>query len=418
MLFFFPVFLLAAILPGKKKKFLIWGTVPLVGYKYWSEAMREAGYPSKTLMQGHFRINDKKDFDLYFEDFAPSFLPKSVRINLGSCFALIYVLRNASVVHLSLFGFLLNSNISYKLERILFQLAGIRVVVIAFGSDAYLYSQVIDPSLRHGLLSSYPELARIEDKTGRRVRHWVKHADIVLASCMLDGIGRWDVTMNQCSIIDIKKWAAKNIYSPADGRHSAVRIIHTPNHRGFKGTEFLVEAIKELKEEGLLIDLILLEGKSNEQVRQHMSEADILAEQFIFTGYAQSGIEGMASGLAVLSNLEHEAYTRVFRRFSFLNECPILSTSPETLKNNLRTLIQNPELRQSLGSAGRQYVEKYHSYRTAQFLFSSIYDKIIHNKEVDLMNLFHPLKSSFNRSVPLVDHPLVENSLVQNYMVE
>ena len=38
----------------------------------------------------------------------------------------------------------------------------------------------------------------------------------------------------------------------------------------------------------------------------------------------------MASGLPVLANLDHEAYTTVFRRYAFLNECPILSSSPET----------------------------------------------------------------------------------------
>jgi hypothetical protein len=125
-----------------------------------------------------------------------------------------------------------------------------------------------------------------------------------------------------------------------------------------------------------------------------------------------SAIEGMASGLPVMANLEHEAYTRLFRRYSYLNECPILSTTPETLKENLRVLVTDPALREELGRAGRRYVKKYHSEETARYMFGAIYEKVWFGKEdVDLMNLFHPLKSEYNRSRPPVEHPLVDSKL-------
>jgi glycosyltransferase involved in cell wall biosynthesis len=164
--------------------------------------------------------------------------------------------------------------------------------------------------------------------------------------------------------------------------------------------------------------LLLIEGKQNEEVRRIMrDEADILAEQFIDTHYALSGIEGMASGLPVLANLDYELYTRLFRRYSYLNECPILSTSPETLQDNLRLLVTNPCLRENLGRAGRQYVEKYHSEKTAQYMFGAIYDKIWYGKELDLMNLFHPLMSEYNLRNP-VQHPLIENKLPASYFID
>jgi glycosyltransferase involved in cell wall biosynthesis len=188
-------------------------------------------------------------------------------------------------------------------------------------------------------------------------------------------------------------------------------VIHTPNHRGAKGTEFVQEAIERLRSEGLQIELVLVERMPNEEVRRLMRTADILAEQFIFTGYAFSGIEGMASGLAVMSNLENETYTRLLRRFSFLDECPILSTTPESLYENLGLLVRNPKLRRALGTAGRAYVEKYHSYRTSQYMFGAVYDRIVHGKDVELQRIFHPLLGDYNRSVAKVDHPLVESRL-------
>lgn len=408
---FLPMFLLTALLPARRRKLLVWGSAPLITNKYWSLAMRAEGRVSMTIMSTLYPINQRSDFDRLFEDFAPAALPRPLRFAVGACLAFVYVLRRAAVIHISFWGFALGQSLFWRLESWFLRVAGVKTVVMSFGADAYLYSRVVDTSLRYGLLASYPQLARTEIETRRAVEHWNRHADAVIVGHMIDGMARWDVTTNQFFVIDLEAWTARAEYSGHDGRAGQVRIIHTPNHRGFKGTEFLIEAVKTLREEGLQIDLVLLEGVSNEEVRRQMQQADILAEQFIGLGYALSGIEGMACGLPVLANLDHEAYTRVYRRYGFLDECPVLSSPPERLVENLRALITHPALRESLGRAGRAFVEKYHSYRTAQYMFGSIYRRILDGEEVDLINLFHPLKSEYNRSMPLVRHPLVENRL-------
>jgi glycosyltransferase involved in cell wall biosynthesis len=191
--------------------------------------------------------------------------------------------------------------------------------------------------------------------------------------------------------------------------------MHTPNHRGVKGTEFLIEAVRSLREEGLEVELVLLENVPNENVRESMQEVDILADQFVLPGYGLNAVEGMATGLPVICNLENETYTRLFRRYSYLDECPLVSASAETIKETLEVLVTNPRLREELGQAGREYVEKYHSFAATQYLFGSIYDKILFGREVDLLNLFHPLKSAYNRRLPRVTHPLVENHLPSEY---
>ena len=147
---------------------------------------------------------------------------------------------------------------------------------------------------------------------------------------------------------------------PAFG-HEHGEVLHAPNHRGVKGTEFLIDAVEQLQSEGLPVELVLLERVPNETVRQAMQEADILADQFVCPGYGLAAIEGMASGLPVLCNLEREDATRLFRLYSFLGECPIVSTLPETLVEKLRALVTDPSLRHALGQAGRTYTEKYHS---------------------------------------------------------
>lgn len=408
---FLPVFVIAAWLPSRRRRTLVWGSMPLISNKYWSEAMRQAGHDSVTIMQDHFAINARADFDRYFEDFAPAWLPRTARRGLGSCLALCWVLRRASVIHISFLGFALDSTVFWRLEGWLFRRAAVKVVAMPFGADFYVYSRLIDSSLRYGLLASYPGLALTEARTRQRLDYWSLRADAVVAGMMVDGLGRWDIALNQFFVIDTETWPAKADYSAADGTNGPVRVLHTPNHRGFKGTEFLVDAVAALRAEGLEIELVLLEGVANAVVRQTMTEVDILAEQFLATGYALSGIEGMASGLPVMANLEHEAYTRVFRRFGFLDECPILSTTPETLRDQLRLLVRNPDLRRELGQANRAFAVKYHSYAMAQHMFGAIYARIVHGETVDLINLFHPLKGSYNTASPRVVHPLRDNIL-------
>lgn len=405
------IFLFALFYRNSKKNKLIFGTTPIISNKYWANALRYAGYDVLTLMSTYYSINKKEDYDTYFDDLVPKFLRvEKVRYILKPLFVWKYILRNARVVHLSFDGVIYNGlPFLWRLEPYILKLAGVKTVLMPYGSDAYIYSQIPDSSLRHAILSSYPQYARNEEFIRKRLFKWIKNADVIISGIMMDGTGRWDVCMPSFLTIDSKQWKPKMQYSDNDGINGSVKIMHTPNHRGFKGTEFLVAAVKELKSEGLDIELILLEKVSNDLVKEKMQEADILAEQFIL-GYALSAIEGMASGLPVLSNLSVEFYTRVFRRYSFLNECPILSATPETLKDNLRILVKNPEIRKELGTAGRKYVEKYHSYEAAKYMFESIYSKL-NGEDIDLINLFHPLKSAYNASKPFIKHCLVENKI-------
>lgn len=411
----FPFILLATGITKKNHDTLIWGVSPILNNKYWSEAMKRKGYKSITLMTNQSKICIRDDYDLYYEDLFPPILKKRLLIlAFGPLLSYLYIIRNASAIHIPYGEGPLGITSLWRLEAYLYRWCKIKVIVLPYGGDSYMYAKVVDKSLQNGLLLSYPLNAKSEIKIEKKVSYWTRNADVIINGIMgVDGFGRWDVTIPQFVCINTEGWIKKTNYSANNGKNGPVNIIHTPNHRGFKGTEFIVDAVNQLREEGLQINLILIEGKTNAEVKLCMQEADILAEQIIAVAYALSAIEGMATGLPVLSNLDNENYTRVFRRYSFLNECPILSTTPENIKDNLRLLITNSDLRRELGEAGRKYVEKYHSYETAQYLFGSIYGKILEGKDVDLMNLFHPLKSSYNNTKKQINHPLVENKYIK-----
>jgi glycosyltransferase involved in cell wall biosynthesis len=426
--FFALAYIAVALLTRRdksKKPRLVWGPEPLINNQYWSVALKHGGYNSVTLMNYfHSSIHNRSVFDKYTFSLFPllgryyqsSFAAEKIIMLLRPYVSFIYALSRFDIFHHHFIcGFLYPTPLA-RLEAFLIKAAGCRVVITPYGADFYRYSLIMDPSLRHALLLSYPDAAREEQKIQSRLSYWVRNADALGGGMIIDGLGRWDVLPCNILSIDTSAWTPRDSYSMNDGSNGPVRIIHAPNHKGFKGTEFIVQAVKELREEGLLIDFMLIERMQNSELKKLMGEVDILAEQIIYTGYTLNAIEGMATGLPVLANLENENYTKTFRRYSYLNECPVLSTSPETIKENLRQLIINPLLRQELGKAGRQFIEKYHSEQTARYIFGSIYDKIWHGKNVDLLNLFHPLKSAYNSSAPFVSHPLKNNRLPGSYL--
>ncbi len=412
VLAFLPVLVLAAILPGKQRSTGIFGSFPILNFKYWSEALNQTGIQSMSIVDGVFPINSSADFDRMFSDFVSPWLPLPIRRRLGGCIALFFVLRRGSVLHTLFVGFAFPDSSFWRLESWLLRRAKIPVVILPIGGDIYMYSKILDPSIRYGLLADYPSSGRHEARVVRKVQHWIKHADVVLTGLMLDGIGRWDVTTPQYIVVNTDEWTCPDRRNGHDGTNGAVTIAHTPNHRDLKGTEFILDAVSTLQEEGLNIELVLLEGVPNERVRTALQTADILVDQLILLAYALSAIEGMASGLPVLANLDNDLYTRVYRRYSFLDECPILSTTPETVTDHLRTLVTHPELRNQLGTAGRHYAEKYHSFAAAQYLFTSIYQHLNCPGSIDLSKLYHPLFNTSLTNSERVIHPLKENRLL------
>lgn len=390
---------------------LFWGPVPIKNWNYAATALAELGYYSKTVMKNYYgSINESSDFDLYVNQIFQSkfyfkFLSKRLQGFIAPFAAFCFCLKEFDIFHIPFSGGLLSDTPLEKIEPILLQLAKKKTVVLPYGSDLFKYSFVSDLSVRHVLLDCYSSMSKQEQLINRRMNNWIRHADVIFGNVLTDGIGRWDLLPVSYITIDNEKWQPKK-YSEKE----KITILHTPNHRSIKGTEFILQAIKSLQDEGYSIEIILLEKVQNEVVRQAMQEADILIDQLILTGYALSAIEGMATGLPVIANLDNPNLTTVFRRYSYLNECPILSATPETLKDNLRVLIKNSALRKELGQAGRKFVEKYHSKTAAQYMFRAVYDKIWFHKEIDLMNLFHPLKSEYVQK-NIIAHPLFENSL-------
>ena len=393
---------------------LLFGYTPIISNKYWSKAMNKKGYISHSISSEVPIINSKDDFDLYIDDLFPiKGKPTNWKETQRKLRLFTYILKNYDILIMSFRYNYFRDTVFWKKEAVILKHYGLKTVIIPYGSDYYIYSKVIDHSVKHNLMINVSSDIFNNKEKEERIAYWTDQADCILMGLMLDDAPRWDFLPVSTLCIDINSWKKNKKESVFDGKNGPVTIVHTPNHRGFKGTEFIFKAIEDLKKEGLKINFILIEKLQNSEVKRILiEEADLLVEQIIFTGYALSGIEGLSAELPVISNLDRKDLTQVFRRYSYLDECPIVSGTPENIKDTLRSLIRNPELRNQLGKEGRKYVEKYHSYESFQLFFEKIIEKIWFEQPIDSMNYFNPQNpNSYNNSLPIVKHPLVENCI-------
>lgn len=386
---------------------LVWGSTPVINNSYWSKSLKNAGYLSETFTIPFYRLNNRGDWDRVLDEEY-----NCIHIYFRNYFAFIHSLFLYDIFFISFDGYFIGKTRIWFLQAFLFKIAGKKTVLLPYGSDSYVYRSIRSVSTIHGLMMSYPSLAKEQKHISKVVDYWCKYADVVLPGVMgPDGFGRWDAILPSILFIDQHVWKSQRDHNQADGKVGKVVVAHAPNHRGVKGTEFVIDAVEKLKAEGLQIELLLIENVPNVEVRRILAEdVDILVEQLIFTGHGLNGIEGMASGLPVISNLEDENFVQPFRRWSYFNECPIVSASPETLVDTLRKLVEQPALRQELGVASRMYVEKYHGLEASAYLFENVI-KYLEGGEVDLINLYHPLKGYYKSNEPKIEVPLINNHI-------
>jgi glycosyltransferase involved in cell wall biosynthesis len=144
---------------------------------------------------------------------------------------------------------------------------------------------------------------------------------------------------------------------PDPASSAPVRILHAPNHRGFKGSQYLIAAVEKLRKEGLPIELVLVEKVPNRQALELYRTADIVFDQCLIGFHGYFALEAMALGKPVM------VYIRDPERYLLApDECPFINAHRDKIEPLLRELVSDrPRLRE-LGVQGRKYIEKYFTF--------------------------------------------------------
>jgi hypothetical protein len=333
---------------------LVWGPEPVIAIKYWSHSLRALGYESRTCVFNHYAINERADFDTYYDEFLPAGI---IFDPLRGYAVFLWVLRNFDVYLAYFDGGFMRGTALRRLELPLLRLAGKKIIVSPYGGDIAVPGHLGVAEQR--LLEDYPSIARDGEQVRRRVLEFARWANLVIRNYQYGFMPRADILWPTQIAIDSDLWQAEPAESDADGHTGEVVVVHATNHRRIKGSDGLIEAVDRLAGEGLQVRLELLERRPNDEIRAAITRADIVADQFI-AGYALFAIEGMAASRPVLSALSW--LPEDVRAVLDARGLPIVDADLETLEAQLRRLIEDPARRRALGQAGRRFVIDNHSY--------------------------------------------------------
>jgi len=135
-------------------------------------------------------------------------------------------------------------------------------------------------------------------------------------------------------------------------------IVHAPSDDLVKGTKYVLDTIKELRSDGLDFEFILVKNISNDEALKIYSNSDIIIDQLFLPGGGKLAYECLAMGKVVMSAMGFESnYNTNLLEIG----CPIVNITKYNLKEKVKELIINIELRKNIASLGRKYVEKYHN---------------------------------------------------------
>lgn len=155
-----------------------------------------------------------------------------------------------------------------------------------------------------------------------------------------------------------------------DPRKTSPLVVHAPTSRDLKGTEFILQAVHDLKESEIPFQFKLLEGITYEETRNLLSQADIVIDQLRIgaSGYISS--EAMAFGKPVICYLREDLVTK------YPGNTPIINANPSTITSVLKELIQRPKSWNKLGKRGRKYIETYHDSPVVAQRYLDIYNEL------------------------------------------
>lgn len=354
----------------KRRPSIVWGPTPIMNIAHNAELDRSMGYSSETLVYSVYYITHAFDHNLmrFVED------PNSR-----------YILPHLTFLNClwryDIFHFYYDWGIwdwadlvprAKRWEYRILNWAGKKVVLSAYGADVRYRTlteqwdvnlcQECPPELvgRACICKEDKALSRYFDKR-KYVTKCLSMGDMLEYTPGSDNsVFYWPVNTTKWRYVGVRKSTASD----------PLVVVHAPNHQHFKGTKYLVAAVDTLRNEGLNIQLKLVQGVPNAEAQKIYASADVVAAQFVLGWHGYFELEAMALGKPVMTAIQKREWLLA------PEECPMILCKPWSIAEELRALYYDREKCQKLGELGRKYIVDHFSFSAAAIRFQKLYDEI------------------------------------------
>jgi len=364
------------------------GPLPTVASRYHKQALVLFGYRCETFVYNTWYLT--ADFDVVFSKYCPR--------ALGPYLSYLYCLVRYKCIYVYFNGGPLGATTLLSLcEPFLLQLAGIKTVAMPFGADVHVLTRCKSKLVVDAYSKDYPGFRHERARTARLIGAWTRGADHIIAGCdWVDYLYYWDTLMLSQFAIDTEELTPDRIDLSGDKLPTPLRLIHAPNHRALKGTEHILRAVDELQNEGVAIEIAILEGMSNSELPAAIRAADVVVDQIIIGWYAMFAMEAMALGKPVVCHIRGD-YRDLYVASGLIesDELPLINADHATIKATLKQLSEAPREELALiGARSRAFVEKHHSLQSV----GCVLDRI--NRSIGIEPSQTPLRKCGGASSP------------------
>jgi hypothetical protein len=149
-------------------------------------------------------------------------------------------------------------------------------------------------------------------------------------------------------------------------------------NRNIKCTHIYVPLIEQLKREGHKIELIFFNDVPNKKLRYYQVQADIVVDMLTAGWFGANVREAMMLGKPAVCFLRPEWLEYMRKEIpDYIRDLPVVSATPETVRDVLEELIRDPKRRQEIGMRSREFAVKWHSAEAGARRFDRIYSELL-----------------------------------------
>ncbi|MFD1272612.1 glycosyltransferase [Streptomyces kaempferi] len=245
------------------------------------------------------------------------------------------------------FGHLNGKSVAGDLDAL--KQARIKVALLAHGSDIRHPARHMARhafSLFHDAPEGIVEKLQAKAELNRRI---AKEAGLPLYVTTPDLLEDLPTATWAPLVVDVESWATDR---PVMERERPL-VLHAPSKRWTKGTDRIMPLLTELHDEGL-IEFRLAEGIPWAEMRQLVQSCDLVLDQFTTGSYGTFAVEAMAAGKPVVAYIS-DGVTAATE-----GALPIVNATPDTLREVIRSLVDDREGTARIGWRSVEFARTYH----------------------------------------------------------
>jgi glycosyltransferase involved in cell wall biosynthesis len=162
---------------------------------------------------------------------------------------------------------------------------------------------------------------------------------------------------------------------------NAATRVAAGSKQSLKSTHIYFPLVEELRAEGRDIELIYFTDVPNRSLRYYQLQADVVCDMLTIGWFGANVREAMMLGKPAVCFLRPVWLENVRKEVpGYVEELPVVSATPETVRDVLVELIEDPAKRRELGERGREFALKWHSSQAAARRFDQIYSELLEER--------------------------------------